>query len=63
MKYHVIINGVGGIATANSYFAHFDDINICTLTNGTAHSLHKSYDTFSEAFAASQVYYSHCTTK
>jgi hypothetical protein len=63
MKYHVIINGMGGIATAKIYFAHFDDNNICTLTNGIAHSLHKSYDNFSEALATFQVYYPHCTTK
>jgi hypothetical protein len=63
MKYHVIINGMGGIATANIYFAHFDDNNIHTLTIGIDHSLHKSYDTFSEALAAFQVYYPHCTTK
>ncbi len=54
---------MGRIATANIYFANFDDNNICTLTNGIAHSLHKSYDTFSEALAAFQVYYPHCTTK
>jgi hypothetical protein len=46
MKYHVIINIMGGIATANIYFAHFDDNNIRVLTNGIAHSLHKSYNTF-----------------
>jgi hypothetical protein len=63
MKYHVIISGMGGIATAKIYFAHFDDNNIHTLTNGIAHSLHKSYGTFSEALAAFQVYYLHCTTK
>jgi hypothetical protein len=64
MKYHVIINGMGGISTANIYFAHFDDNNIRTLTNGIAPSLHKSYNTFSEAFAAFQVYYyPYCTTK
>jgi hypothetical protein len=63
MKYHVIINSMGGIATANIYFAHFDDNNIYTLTNGIAHSLHKSYNTFSEALAAFQIYYPHCTTK
>jgi hypothetical protein len=39
---HVIINNMGGIATANIYFAHFDDNNMGTLTNGIAHSLHKS---------------------
>jgi hypothetical protein len=54
---------MGGIATANIYFAHFDKTNIGTLTNGIAHSLHHCYDTFSEALAAFQVYYSHCTTK
>ena len=45
------------------YFAHFEDNNIRTLTNGLAHSLQKSYNTFSETLAAFQDYYSHCTTK
>ncbi len=63
MKYQVIINGMGGIATANIYFAHFDNNYTLTLTSGIAHSLHKSYDTFSEALAAFQVYYPHPTTK
>jgi hypothetical protein len=63
MKYHIIITGMRGIAIANIYFSHFNNNNICTLTNGITHSLHKTYNTFLEELAAFQVYYSHCTTK
>ncbi len=62
-KYHIIINGRGGIATANIYHAHFNDNHSRYLTKGISHSEHRSADTFQEAIRYFQSWCPHCETQ
>jgi hypothetical protein len=56
-KFHVIINGQGGHATANIYFCHFDDSNLRSLVDGIPYSINRSYDNHGAALECFKQYY------
>jgi hypothetical protein len=62
-KYHIIINRKGGIAAANIYFGHFNDDNICQLTQGISFSKFCLAETFNKALKEFQERYPHCLTQ
>ncbi len=62
-KYYPIINGIGGIATANIYYGHWEDDGIINLVHGVSQSVHRSSDTYSGAMAQFTLWYSHCDTQ
>ncbi len=62
-KYHAIINGRGGIATANIYHSHLNDGNICFLVDGIPFNKNRSFDTLQEAMRYFKLWYPHCDTQ
>jgi hypothetical protein len=62
-KYHVIINGQGGHATANIYHTHYDESNLRSLIDGVPYSINRAYETYEEALECFKQYYNHITTQ
>jgi hypothetical protein len=61
-KYYVVINGIGGLSTANIYAMDFDNDGIRLLITHVPFSLHKSFPTYPEAWAYFTSYYPHINT-
>ncbi len=61
-KHHAIFNGIGGIATANIYYCHFEENNLIFLVHTIPYMDHQSFDTPQEAMMAFRRYYRHCNT-
>ena len=61
-KYYVVINGIGGLSTANIYAMDFDNDGIRLLITHVPFSLHKSFPTYPEAWTYFTSYYPHIKT-
>jgi hypothetical protein len=61
-KYHVIINGIGGIAAANIYSMDFDNNEVRTMITHIPFNHHKSFPTKQDAFTYLVLYFPYIKT-